>query len=110
MFHDPAAWDETIVDRYHDLLRREGNREALVRVFERDLDPTHRHEELPDLAVPTLLQWGEHDTWIPPSVGEKFTRDMSDAVYRTYEAGHVPMEEAPDATTADLRLFLNSHT
>ena len=108
VFHDPTAWDETVVERYHDLLRREGNREALVRVFERDLDPTHRHEELADIPVPTLLQWGEHDTWIPPSVGEKFARDVPDAVYRTYPAGHVPMEETPDATAADLRRFLGS--
>jgi pimeloyl-ACP methyl ester carboxylesterase len=109
VYHDPTAWDESTVERYHDLLRREGNREALVAIVERDLDPTHRHEELTDLAVPTLVQWGDHDAWIPPSVGEQFAHDVPGAVHRTYPAGHVPMEERPAATASDLRAFLDSH-
>jgi len=109
VYHDPRAWDERTVERYHDLLRREGNREALVAVVERDLAPTHRHEELDDLSVPTLIQWGDHDQWIPPKVGGKFADAVPDATYRTYPAGHVPMEETPDATVTDLRSFLSSH-
>lgn len=108
VYHDPAAWDEGTVERYHDLMRREGNREALVAVVERDLDPTHRHEELGDLSVPTLIQWGEHDEWIPRKVGGKFADAVPDAVFRTYPSGHVPMEETPDATATDLRRFLDS--
>lgn len=108
VYHDPAAWDESTVERYHDLLRREGNREALVALVERDLNPTHRHEELGDLSVPTLVQWGEHDAWIPAKVGGKFARDVPDAVFQTYPAGHLPMEEAADATAADLRRFYDS--
>lgn len=108
VYGDPERVPADLVDRYHDLLRREGNRDAYVELVRRDADPVHRHEELADLDVPTLVLWGEEDYWIPPWFAEKFGDTIPDAEVVTYEdAGHTPMEEFPGRTAADVRRFLD---
>lgn len=107
VYGDPARVSPDLVDRYHDLVRREGNRDAHVELVRRDVNATHRHEELADLAMPTLVLWGEEDYWIPPWFGEDFAEAIPDAELVTYEdAGHAPMEEIPGRTAADVRRFL----
>lgn len=101
--------DETVtsdlVDRYHDLLLRPGNREALVNMDE--ATATDRTVELETLETPTLVQWGELDTWIPPGDAERFAADLPNSHLVTYpDLGHVPMEEAPRQTAADVAAFL----
>ncbi len=52
---------------------------------------------LKDLNVPTLIVWGEHDTWISPSNAPKLKQDIAGsqlAIIRA--AGHVPHEEKPE--------------
>lgn len=60
------------------------------------------------IDAPTLITWGELDTWIPLAQGEALRVLLPGAVWHTYpQAGHLPMEEAPDAFNADLVTFLN---
>lgn len=107
VYGDPEAVPPELVTRYHDLLRREGNRDALVELLRRDADPTHRHGELSTLTAPTLVQWGSADRWIPPWHGERFAATIPDARLVTYDGlGHAPMEEAPARTAADVQSFL----
>ncbi|PSQ00480.1 alpha/beta hydrolase [Halobacteriales archaeon QS_4_70_19] len=107
VYGNPERVPDDLVDRYHDLLRREGNRDASLELVRRDADPVHRHEELANLRVPTLVLWGEEDYWIPPRFAEKFADTIPDAEVVTYEdAGHAPMEEFPERTAADIRRFL----
>ncbi|WP_276260706.1 alpha/beta fold hydrolase [Haloglomus litoreum] len=108
VYGDPSRVSEELVDRYHDLVRREGNRDAGVELVRRDVNATHRHEELADLGTPTLVLWGEEDYLIPPWFGEDFAEAIPDAELVTYEdAGHTPMEEIPERTAADVRRFLD---
>jgi pimeloyl-ACP methyl ester carboxylesterase len=107
VYGDPSRVSPELVDRYHDLVRREGNRDAHVELVRRDVNAAHRHEELGDLEVPTLVLWGEEDYWIPPWFAEKFADAIPDVEVVTYEdAGHAPMEEIPGRTAADVRRFL----
>jgi pimeloyl-ACP methyl ester carboxylesterase len=106
VYGDPSRVDEALVDRYYDLTRAEGNRTALRDRLngppEPDLD-----ERLGELRAPVLLLWGEQDRWIPRSFAERFRAGIAGAKLVTYpDAGHVPMEEVPEATAAEAARFL----
>lgn len=61
-----------------------------------------------ELTAPTLIMWGELDTWITLAQGEALLELLPFAEWRTYpDAGHLPMEEAPDAFNRDLIAFLD---
>jgi pimeloyl-ACP methyl ester carboxylesterase len=54
-------------------------------------------------AVPTLLLWGEADTFQRIAYAERYVADIPGAtLHRIAGAGHIPMESAPDATAAAL--------
>jgi pimeloyl-ACP methyl ester carboxylesterase len=98
-------------DRYHEMLLREGNRQAMVDYFLRAeayfaaAGPYTR--KLTELRCPTLLMWGEQDRWILPSHVESFRRDVPGLEVKLYPGvGHVPMEEIPEQTAADALAFL----
>lgn len=103
---DPSKLTPELVERYHRLLLRAGNRAALVRMAK--AEETSRADEIPNVDVPTLVMWGELDTWIPPARGERFVSDIPDASLVTYpELGHVPNEEGAAETAPDAAAFLS---
>ncbi|MEZ4328612.1 MAG: alpha/beta fold hydrolase [Polyangiales bacterium] len=104
--HDERV-TEALVDRYHALLLREGNRRALVDRMSGSHDPD-LDDRLAEVRVPTLLLWGGRDRRNPPMFGERFARGIAGAELRVYdELGHVPMEEDPDTTARDADGFLS---
>src|SRR5690606_1235794 len=65
-------------------------------------------EAVAAITAPSLIQWGELDTWIPLAQGAALRDLLPGATWRTYpEAGHLPMEETPDAFNRDLIAFLS---
>jgi pimeloyl-ACP methyl ester carboxylesterase len=49
---------------------------------------------LKDLHVPTLIVWGEHDTWISPTNAPQLKQDIAGSKLEIMQgAGHVPHEE-----------------
>ena len=95
------------VSMSHDLLLREGNREAFIaRMNTVDQDNLHK---LPQVQAPTLILWGEADAWVPVKDAKHFQKAISGAQLRLYPgAGHIPMEEQPEETVQDVLSFLNS--
>jgi len=71
-----------------------------------DLDEiTARYAEL---DLPTLLMWGRHDRVVPPWVGERLARTLPRARLVVLErCGHVPQEEVPEASLAEVEAFLD---
>ncbi|MEM9595711.1 MAG: alpha/beta hydrolase [Acidobacteriota bacterium] len=107
VYGDPTRVRPELVDRYHRMLLREGNRDALVRALNTRWGQTVEPEQLRDLHQPTLIQWGEDDRWIPLSVGQRLEALIPDARLVVYPgAGHVPMEEIPEETARDAAAFL----
>ena len=103
-YGDSSKLSTADVRRYHDLLRRTGNRRAVLALL-RAASPSGTDPA--EVSCPTVVQWGEKDTWLPPSLGRKLAAEIPDAELRTYEGvGHIPMEEAPAATAADAIDFL----
>lgn len=114
VYGDPDKVTDEIIDRYHELLLREGNRESMVKYF-RTLKKYSTNEEIcrsiPNIKSPTLLMWGESDRWVPPELIERWRSDLPGLNVKTYPgAGHVPMEEMPDETAADAYAFLTGGT
>ncbi|HMQ06282.1 MAG TPA: alpha/beta hydrolase [Saprospiraceae bacterium] len=96
---------EDLVERYHDLALRKGNRQALIdRIQTPHQDNTH---QLSQISCPTLIIWGAQDFWIPLENAKKFENDIPDAKVIIYpDLGHVPMEENPELTAQDVKYFL----
>jgi pimeloyl-ACP methyl ester carboxylesterase len=64
-------------------------------------------ENLAEIAFPTLILWGEEDTWIPLAAGETMAAALETAIWMTYpETGHLPMEENTARFNTDLIAFL----
>jgi len=94
-----------LVDRYYDMTLREGNRQAFIdRVHTNHTDISSR---IAEITCPTLIMWGDSDTWVQPENAEKFKRDIKNSELILYKnVGHVPMEEAPEQTVKDALAFL----
>jgi pimeloyl-ACP methyl ester carboxylesterase len=106
VYADPSRVTDRLVDRYYDLIRRDGNRQAMIDASAGPDDP-YLDSRLSEIKVPVLLQWGEYDRRIPLSVACRMRDGLRDATLVIYAgAGHVPMEELPDQTSADAESFL----
>ena len=53
-------------------------------------------DRLPDVKVPTLIVWGEHDSIIPIRDADEFERLIEDSRKVVMkDSGHIPMAERP---------------
>jgi pimeloyl-ACP methyl ester carboxylesterase len=104
LYADPAKVDAPLVDRYYELLRRDGNRAAIAPRM-RAFDP--QPALLNTLRLPVLIMWGGKDKLLLPADAFRFQNDIADTTLKIYsDAGHLPMEEIPDVTANDARKFL----
>lgn len=104
---DPALVTDAMVDRYWDMLRHPGNRQATGDrggVRNRVLATPGT---MAKITMPTLILWGDRDTLIPVSAGRWFDAHIPNATLIVYpNIGHIPMEEAADRSAADVARFL----
>ena len=64
--------------------------------------------ELDFISIPTLVMWGESDTWGDFSHAERWKRELGNATLVTYPAyGHSLMEEGAAITVTDAMAFIN---
>jgi pimeloyl-ACP methyl ester carboxylesterase len=107
VYGDPTKVKEADVDRFYDLMLREGNRASTMQRLRqpgKDLQDSIQY-----VSTPTLIIWGEKDAWIPVSNAYRFKKDIKDAELKVFEgAGHVPMEEIPSETVAAALQFLQN--
>jgi len=107
-FSDPSLVTDAMVTRYYELQLREGSREASIRRYGVP-DSFERLPELSSLRRPTLILWGEDDRMVPVAHAHRFDADIPNTTLRVHPGvGHIPMEEAADATAADVRAFLTN--
>lgn len=109
-YGEPDRLNQRIIDRYYDLSLRKGNRYAMVKVL-RQLKAFAKDEKygsmVPLIKVPTLIQWGERDTWLPKEVLKNWHADLPEAPIIIYPwGGHILMEEVPVQTARDADRFL----
>ncbi len=107
VYADPNKVSSELIDRYYELALREGNRTALVKRFEQaKYDGV---EEIPRIAIPTLILWGAHDRLIAPEFASRFQHDIKNSQLIMFDSlGHVPQEEDPRVTVAPVRTFVEA--
>lgn len=110
VYGDPSMVEDALVTRHERLLRREGNREAVIERIN-TAEPPSLVARLRDIRAPTLILWGKEDRWIPV----EFASELHDLIPKSrlivYQgAGHVPMEERAEDTARDVTAFLNETT
>jgi pimeloyl-ACP methyl ester carboxylesterase len=95
IYFDKNKIKEETVDRYYEILLREGGRQAMLsRMRAGDFD---KYDQISKIKVPTLVLWGTHDSWVPVTHGEQYTKAISNATLVTFEnAAHNLIEEIPD--------------
>ncbi len=105
-YGNPSALTDATVDRYYDLMRAPGVRQAMIERMEQTVlqDP---EPLLRKISAPTLLVWGEKDAMIPFSNARDYLRVLPNAKLVAFpELGHVPQEEAPAQSLPPIQAFL----
>ena len=101
-----AIVDDAMIDRYWELLRFPGNREATVLRARMNREPAMA-ARVGAIEAPTLILFGDRDRLINPSAAQTFhERIAGSEVVLLPGIGHLPMEEAPDATATAIADFL----
>lgn len=107
-YADPKVLSDALVERYDDLLRAPGARQALLDRMRQTVlvDP---RPLLATVRAPTLLLWGERDAMIPNSNSADYLKALPDArLVLIPGVGHLPQEEAASASVADVEAFLSA--
>ena len=105
-YGDPARIDAALVDRYYELLLREGNRQALVQRFAQR-EPGQDAERLPELKLPTLILWGGRDRLLSPALAQQFQQAIAGSELVVFDdLGHMPQEEDAPRSVAPAMRFL----
>ena len=105
-----AVVTDAAVDRYWELLRYPGNRQATATRFATP-QTSFTEAQLAGLKVPTLIIWGERDPLIPLSSGRWLAQHIPGARIEVLPGiGHIPMEEAPEASARLLETWLTAQT
>lgn len=100
----PAA-----VDLYWNLLRHPGNRAATMDRFAIPYQTADPSAAVAAVRTPALILWGRDDKLIPVASAAWFAATLPNARTVIYDGiGHLPQEEAPDRSAADVRGFLEA--
>ncbi|NJM49827.1 MAG: alpha/beta hydrolase [Sphingomonadales bacterium] len=93
------------VDLYWKMLRREGNRRATGLRFA-EYAKREPYTPLTASPIPTLILWGEEDKLIAASDTRWFAAQFPNSKTKIYKAiGHLPMEETPDESASDVKIW-----
>ena len=109
VYADDSKITDELVDRYHKMALRVGNRKAFIDRAKTDfgLDSIVNINKLKSIQTPTLLIWGAQDLWIPLGNGIRMDRILVNSKLEVLEnSGHVPMEENPNESLKILKNFL----
>lgn len=102
-----AVVTDAAVDRYWELLRYPGNRAATAERFAAPRK-AFTAQELAAIKTPTLILWGEEDKLIAVAGAHWYQAGIAGSQLKTYpRIGHLPHEEAAEASAAEVRAFLS---
>jgi pimeloyl-ACP methyl ester carboxylesterase len=107
VYYNDSKVTPELANRYFELFMREGNRRAYVDRAKMKLSSDTLL--LSKVVMPTLIQWGQEDAWIPVSDAQRFARLLpKDSIIVYPQTGHLPMEEKAVQSANDARNFIQS--
>ena len=105
--YDSIIINKKMIDRYHKLVTREGNRQALIDRARTSF--TDNSSSIQTIECPTLILWGLQDNINPVSMAYKFYKEICNSKLKIYEqCGHLCMEEIPKESAEAVISFMNS--
>ena len=107
VYADPGKVTPELVDRYHELTLRAGNRESLAQRMKLRETDAQSAGLIPTIQQPTLILWGAQDRLITEASGQRFHREIAGSQYVVFDGlGHVPQEEDPTRSVEPVLKFL----
>jgi len=104
-FYNKALVTEKMVQQYHDMLLREGNRAAVLELFQHPMKADATKIKM--ITQPTLIIWGKEDQLISYTNASLFKQDIQNSrVLVLDKVGHIPMEEAPNQVATAILEFI----
>lgn len=108
-YEDESLVTPEILTRYVELARAPGHRAILTGGRGGQPATPVTADTFKAITAPTLVMVGEKDEVIPAESSRRMAAAIPGAKLVVYpEGGHVPMEQLPDRSAADLRAFLAS--
>ena len=105
-FSNQDAVTQPMIDRYYDLIRHPGNRDATLERAQMGYS-LDAFNHAGSLTMPVLILWGEDDNLVPIALAAEFAGAIPQAQMVTYPGvGHTPMEEIPEQSATDYQVFL----
>jgi pimeloyl-ACP methyl ester carboxylesterase len=99
-----------VLDGYYDRIVV-GRWAASLIAMTRDMPKNAIAFPLEDLAFPTLILWGQHDTWVTRQDIDRWKDRIPAAEFHVIaDAGHMLMEERPELFNDMVLAFLESHS
>jgi len=106
-YNNSPVVTDALINRYYELAIREGSRDATLARFSGFRGGQTEPVDTSRLGQPTLVMWGAEDALISVDVAHQFAAALPNSELVIYEAvGHIPMEEIPEQSAADVRAFL----
>ena len=105
VYADDSQVTDKRIDRYYELLLREGNRKGVMQRLQQVKQD--KHHLIKNIQTPTLVMSGDADLLVPVEHAHQFNKDLPNSVLKIYKnVGHVPMEEVPEESAKDVMDFL----
>ncbi|MFQ3581909.1 MAG: alpha/beta fold hydrolase [Chloracidobacterium sp.] len=106
LYANPAAVTPEVIAHYRECFFAPENREIVFEVTKQFYDFVMDDAMARRIAQPTLLVWGERDTFVPPLRGRQLLRVMPNARLEVLpNASHCPHEDQPEQVNTLLREF-----
>lgn len=106
-YGNPSLVDDDLIDRYYDLLLREGNRKGFAKILQTQLKNGDLTNQISQVSQPTLIIWGREDHLFGVEDAEAFKNNIKNSTLKIYDGvGHIPMEEIPEETALLTKEFL----
>ena len=106
-----SVFDENLATKelayqFHELTLLKGSRKAILSMFSNRRGDSYNTDALRTIASPLLAIHGEEDNIIPYSSSFIFKDNIKDVELKIYpNVGHLPMYEAPEKVSEDIKQF-----
>jgi haloalkane dehalogenase len=104
-----SGMDDQAIDEYWKAFSTSGSRRGMLELYRSfELDELKPYEgKLAELAVPTLVLWGEQDEFLPRGYASRFAREIPGAKLVMIEtARHFLFEDEPERCAQEVTDFL----
>lgn len=102
--------DETVAQTVEPWLGERGRQAFYRQIAQADQKFTDEvQSKYGEIDIPVLILWGREDVWIPVEKGYELTNTIPSSILKTVpDAGHLIIEEKPDALVKEITGFIRT--